>query len=327
VRERALIDRYFKPVTGSPAARGLADDAAVLMPPAGRELVITKDMIAQNVHFLPDDPPETVAHKLLAVNLSDLAAMGATPLACLLGLGLARDTSERWVAAFATGLGAACNRFTCPLIGGDTIAGLDRPVLSLTAFGHIGPGQALARSGAHPGDDVWVSGTIGEAGLGLALLRQDSAGDPALIARYRTPTPRLALGQALVGLASAAADVSDGLLADVRNIAIASGLQLVVNRDDVPVHSLSAADPSAAMTAGDDYELVFTAPAGFRPRLVTLSQTLGVKLSRIGRCAPGSGVVLVDATGAPQPILRFGFEHESGNGRQESAKAGSEEGG
>lgn len=316
MREFALIDRYFRPLASHAAAGGLADDATVLMPPAGRALVITKDMIASGVHFRPEDPPESVAAKLLAVNLSDLAAMGAVPLGCVLGLGLARATPEAWVAAFARGLGEAADRWQCPLLGGDTIGGLDRPVLSLTAFGH---GGGLPRSGAVAGDDLWVSGSIGGAGEGLRLLNAGaqalSPDQEACIQRYQRPEPRLALGQALVGLAHAAADVSDGLLADAAHIAEASGVAITIALADVPLAAGCTLSPAAAASAGDDYELVFAASVAARPALVTLSQTLALKLTRIGGCSSGSGLVVLGADGQPMDLSRLGYEHESSHGQ------------
>lgn len=328
--EFTLIDRYFRPLARDPAARGLFDDAAVLSPPPGRELVVTKDMIAQGVHFLADDPPATIGAKLLAVNLSDLAAMGATPLACLLGLGLPSDQSDDWVAGFAQGLGAMAARLGCPLIGGDTIAGLDRPVLSLTAFGTVAAGQALARGGARAGDRLWVSGTVGDAGAGLALLTQDGGrtAHPDLVARYRQPEPRLALGQALAGLASACADVSDGLLADAAHIASASGVGLDITLASVPVSDawqavmapagVTDAHRLRAATAGDDYELVFTAQSDCTGALVTLSETLGLILTEIGVCSATPGVRVRDREGQPIEVTRLGFEHGHGpEGRTE----------
>ncbi|MET0307286.1 MAG: thiamine-phosphate kinase, partial [Sphingomonas sp.] len=210
-----------------PAARGLMDDAAVL-----GELVLTHDMLAEGVHYLPDDPPQDVAWKLLAVNLSDLAAKGATPLGVLLGYPLAGD--DGWDAAFLKGLGAALAAFECPLLGGDTVKlakGAPR-TLSLTAIGTSA--SAPARGGARAGDRLYVTGAIGDGGAGLAVAHS-GGGSPELLARYRRPTPRLAEGRALAPLVHAMMDVSDGLLIDAGRMAAASGLVVTIELSDVPL--------------------------------------------------------------------------------------------
>jgi thiamine-monophosphate kinase len=313
-QEFDLIARYFAPIArNSPSARGLLDDAAVLTPPAGYDLVITKDMMAENIHFLSSDPPATVGHKLLAVNLSDLAAMGAAPLGCVLGLGIPQgDTFEDWIAEFARGLGEAALQFKCPLIGGDTISGLERWTLSLTAFGSVPTGAALGRAGAKSGDLVCVSGMIGEAGLGLAelklaALQKNDVSNTVWIERYQRPMPRLALGQALRGIASACADVSDGLLADAGHIAKASGLGVEIELAHVPYDPAQA--PLEAATAGDDYELVFTLPPAKMDALLTLSKDLGLMLTVIGQMIEGQGVRVKNADGTVFTPERLGFQH------------------
>jgi thiamine-monophosphate kinase len=317
-----LITRYFAPLAKSPAARGLRDDAAVLpVPPPGHELVITKDMIAAGVHFRADHAPDFVAQWLMAVNLSDLAAMGATPLGCLLGFGLARDTPESWVAGFALGLGVSITTWDCPLLGGDTISGLAQHVLSLTAFGTVPTGHALSRGGARAGDLLVVSGTIGHNGL--AVLRhflQNRHNEPnwhfinptSEPAPTVPPTPRLALGTALRGVATACADVSDGLLADAGHLAVASGLRVEVDLAAVPVADGWAATEAAhlqAVTAGDDYELVFALPREKSAELLTLQQQLGLKLTVIGRFSAGAGVVVFSAQGTDITPDRHGYQH------------------
>jgi thiamine-monophosphate kinase len=316
LKERDLIARLFAPIAGE-GARQLRDDCAVISPPLGRDLVLTKDMMAAGVHFLPDDPPETVAHKLLAVNLSDLAAKGAVPLGCLLGLALPADCPDAWVENFAKGLGIATQRFACPLLGGDTIRGVDRITLSLTAYGHVAPGAAFDRRAAKPGDLLVLSGTVGDAALGLAQLQNGSAQDTSLIARYRTPMPQLALGQALVGLARACADVSDGVLADARQIAEASACAIRIDLDSLPLSAASAGDDIAqrlfAATAGDDYELLFTILPDKKAQLLTLSQSLGVKLTVIGACLPpqpsGHSLTVYLRDGTDVTPQNLGFEH------------------
>ena len=292
----------LRPLATDPAARGLLDDAAVL-----GDLVLTHDMLVEGVHFLPDDPPGDVAWKLLAVNLSDLAAKGAAPIGVLLGYPLGDDA---WDVAFVAGLGKALAAFDVPLLGGDTVKG--PRVLSLTAIGRTQ--AAPARSGARAGDGLWVTGTIGLAGLGLARCAPANAGalsaraaaispeprsspehDDAIMA-YRRPIPRLAEGQALAPHVHAMMDVSDGLLIDAQRMADASGLALDIDLDTVPF----AGARMAAITAGDDYELLFAAPADFMPP---------VPATRIGSFGPGQGLTLHDAMG-PVPLpARLGYQH------------------
>lgn len=320
MRERALIARLLAPVATHPAARGLADDAAVLVPPMGRDLVFTHDMLAEGVHFLGDDPPADVAGKLVAVNLSDLAAMGARPLGVLMGLGLAGQ-GEDWLAAFVRGLGEACARWSAPLLGGDTVAGLGALVLGMTAIGQVAPGTALSRGRARAGDDLWVSGNIGDAGLGLAVLRGrygDAADDvrARLIAAYRRPEPRLALGAALVGLATACMDVSDGLLIDAERFAAASGVRAVVRLGDMPVSRAAEAVGAAVgaqrlalAAAGDDYELLFAAAPESAGEVVARAKRVGVRVTRVGEVRGGAGLEVIGEDGATVTPERLGWEH------------------
>ncbi len=267
----------LRPLATHPAARGLRDDAAVL-----GDLVLTHDVLVEGVHFLADDPPEDVAWKLLAVNLSDLAAKGAMPIGVLLGYALS-DTD--YDAAFIRGLGEALAAFDVPLLGGDTVTG--PRVLSLTALGRSS--VAPSRSGAKPGDALWVTGVIGRAGLGLK-------GDRAYLDAYRRPVPRLAEGRALAPLVSAMMDVSDGLLIDAGRMADASGVALGIDLDAVPVVGARM----AAVTAGDDYELLFALPAGLIPPIVA---------TRIGVFDVGSGLTLHDASGRIALPGRLGWQH------------------
>lgn len=308
--ERDFIATALTPLATSAAARGLADDGAVWAPPLGRELVFTHDILACGVHYLGSDPPSDIAWKLLAVNLSDLAAMGARPAGVLMGLGLSAAEDEAWRAAFTAGLGRALAHFEVALWGGDTVTGLDRAVLGLTAIGDVLPGQALGRGGAQSGDDIWVSGTIGDAGLGLAMAQGQLPVDKALLNRFRRPTPRLALGRALAGVATACMDVSDGLLIDADRLARASGVQLAIDLDAVPVSAgpwtITRADRLARATAGDDYELLFTAPAG--SDVAALAVATKTRLTRIGRVVPGLGVQAL-AGGEDATPARLGWEH------------------
>lgn len=303
--ERDFIARLAATLGTDPAARGFADDAAVWMPPIGRSLVFTHDVLAAGVHYLPDDPPSDVAWKLLAVNLSDLAAMAATPAGVLLGLGLSAAEDHAWCDAFMAGLGRALKTFDVSLWGGDTVTGLDRAVLGITAIGWVEPGKALGRSGARPGDELWVSGTIGDAGLGLAVAQGKAPYNKQLLNRFRRPTPRIALGKALGGVATAGMDVSDGLLIDAERLATASGIGLEIDLDAVPVTgAVGLDDVLARVTAGDDYELLFTLPAGTIPPTIA-----GVPLTRIGRAVDAAGIRLRFAdTVVPTP-QRLGWEH------------------
>jgi thiamine-monophosphate kinase len=305
----------LRQLASDPAARGLADDAAVL-DVGGEKLVLTHDMLVEGVHFLSSDLPEDVAWKLLAVNLSDLAAKGARPVGVLMGYGLRGDPA--WDAAFVGGLGHALGTFGVPLLGGDTVAlppGTAR-VLGLTALGtaHV---QVPPRAGAKPGDDLWVTGTIGDAGAGLRILTGALAGNAAaLIARYRTPTPRLKAGQELAPLVTAMMDVSDGLLIDAARLAKASGAAALIGLEHVPlstayVEALGEGRDArlAAATAGDDYELLFTALPEQTPALLAVSNALGLPFTRIGRIEAGSGLRLQEH-GAPLPLpARLGWEH------------------
>jgi thiamine-monophosphate kinase len=297
-REQDFIARLMAFAT-HPAARGLRDDAAVL-PLGDRDIVLTHDMIVEGVHFLPTDPPQDVAWKLVAVNLSDLAAKGARPLGVLLGFPLG-DTA--WDMAFAGGLETVLAAFDVPLLGGDTVSGIGPRHLGLTAIGETKPGMAPARSGAKPGDILYVTGRIGAAGLGLAIAAGAASGPNAWLDAYRRPAPRLAEGQALAPLVHAMADISDGLLIDASRMARASEVAIEIDLDAVPLAD-GAPDRMAAITAGDDYELLFAGPEG-----LTLDQPGAAPVTAIGRCVEGRGLTLFDSDG-PVPLpAALGYEH------------------
>jgi thiamine-monophosphate kinase len=299
-------------VATHPAARGLLDDAAVL-----GDLVLTHDMIVEGVHYLADDAPADVAWKLVAVNLSDLAAKGAVPEGALLGYPL---REPGWDMAFADALVEALRHFRMPLLGGDTVtapAGAPR-MIGLTAIGRSA--HAPDRRGARPGDDLWLIGAIGEAGAGLAVALQKDGivarwqdADPALLRAYRRPCPLLAAGQAIAPLVHAMADVSDGLMIDARRIAEASGVAVSIDLDAVPRSAaLTAFDGDdriariEAITAGDDYALIFAASALAAPAI----DALDLGAIRIGRFSGGSGIALQDDDGGSLPIPAvLGFEH------------------
>lgn len=309
----------LRALAASPAARGLADDAAVL-DFGGDALVLTLDTVVEGVHFLPDDPPGDVAWKLVAVNVSDLAAKGADPVGCLYSHALGEDL---WDTAFLAGLAEACAHFAIPLLGGDTVR-MPRNAprsFSLTALGRGPKGRpAPARGDAQPGDRLWVSGTIGDAGLGLAILtgaRTAATGCAQVLARrYRRPEPSPALGRALAPLVNAMMDVSDGLLVDAARMARASDCAIGIAADAVPLSAEArefAGDTLksrlAAMTAGDDYCLLFSAPADRSERIREVAANLGRNLYAIGSVSAGQGVTLLHF-GDPVPLpKRLGYEH------------------
>ncbi|MFW5832794.1 MAG: thiamine-phosphate kinase [Pseudomonadota bacterium] len=311
-----LIAELLAPLATDPAALGLTDDAAVL-PASPDDLVIAKDALVEGVHFLATDPPAGLAKKALRVNLSDLAAMGARPRGYLLALVRPGHIDDAWLEAFVQGLAEDQAAFGLALLGGDTVKTPGPLMLSVTILGHVAPGTALTRGGARPGDDVWVSGTLGDAALGLQVLQgawsPPDADDAAyLVDRYREPRPRLALGQALHGLATACQDVSDGLLQDLGHIAATSGVAITVDAPAVPMSEAAADAPDAlaqALGGGDDYELVFTAPPDGRFRVQAIGRAQSLKLTRIGRVERGAGVAILDADGRPLELTRRGWSH------------------
>ncbi|HEX6376483.1 MAG TPA: thiamine-phosphate kinase [Allosphingosinicella sp.] len=308
--ESAFIDS-LRALATHPAARGLADDAAVLEV-GGRTLVLTHDMLVEGVHYLPDDPPADVAWKLVAVNLSDLAAKGARPLGVLLGYSLGDDA---WDAAFVAGLRTALVAFDIPLLGGDTVRGSGARTLALTAIGEAS-GPVPSRAGGRSGDRLWVSGTIGDAGAGLRGLKGEIASDPDLAERYRNPRPRLEAGERLAPLVGAMIDVSDGLLIDAGRLAAASGVAIEIDLASMPLSAAFLATLGEALEArlaaaagGDDYELLFAAAPERAPEILALQDELGLPLSRIGSLAEGSGLRLTDAGESVPLPPRLGWEH------------------
>ena len=325
--EFTLIARYFAPLArGFPGAYGLLDDAAVIAPSPGHELVAKTDAIIGSVHFLLDDPPDLVARKALRVNLSDLAAKGAVPLAYLLDLMLPKTISEEWIAAFARGLARDQDEYRVHLIGGDTDATPGPVSIAIMSFGEVASGRILRRGGAHAGDAIFVTGTIGDAALGLEVLRGALSGLGAkatefLVNRYRLPLPRVELGPRLTGLASAALDVSDGLVADLGHLCEVSQLKAVVEASRVPLSAAARAvctiEPrriATVLTGGDDYEILFTAPPTVRNKLNELSRALDVPITAIGHMeAPSVGAVdlvtVRDDTGQQLVFDRGGWTH------------------
>jgi thiamine-monophosphate kinase len=314
--EFGRIRDFLAPLAGD-GAFGLTDDAAVIAPSPVSELVVTTDTVVAGVHYIGDEPAREIAAKLLRVNLSDLAAMGAQPRAYTLNFALPAAIEDDWVADFCTGLAEDQQRFGIGLLGGDSVSTPGPATLTATLFGEAPVGEALRRNGARAGDTVYVSGAVGDAAYGLMALQGgladlEEAHRAALIARYRLPQPRLALGMALRGRATAAADVSDGLVADLGHIAEASGVAASIRLADVPLSDAGRAAAAladdgkvAALIGGDDYELVFTGPAG-------LDRSFGggsVPVTAIGEVAEGTGVAVIGADGDPVALERTGWRH------------------
>ena len=320
--EFELIARHFKrPVRR--AALGVGDDCALLSPRPGMQLAVSSDMLVEGRHFFPDVDPEALGHKALAVNLSDLAACGAEPLAFTLALALPH-ADDAWLAAFAKGLFALADAHGCELVGGDTTRG---PLnICITVFGEVHAGQALLRSGAQPGDDIYVSGSLGDARLALEALQGHIALPPEALAaarlRLEQPTPRVALGQALRGVASSALDVSDGLLGDLGHILRASGTGACIDTSKTmnliaaSAYSISTRgqfDPEllhqCTLAGGDDYELAFTAPVARRAAVAAAALASSTPVTRIGRIEAEPGLRLVDAQGRPVARRYASFDH------------------
>lgn len=315
--EFEFIAKRLRPLAaGEAGALGLEDDAAVLDVPAGRQLVLTKDAMVEGVHFLPDDPPAQVAQKLLRVNLSDLAAMAAEPLGYLLAIARRPDLPDDWLPGFCQGLAEDQAEFGIGLLGGDTVSTPGPLMLSLTALGTVPTGEALRRNGARPGDDLFVSGTLGDAALGLLVLQHKlepgAAACVYLADRYRCPQPRLALGAALRGVAHAALDISDGLVADLGHIMETSHVGAEVWAEALPL-SVAARDlpeaREAALSGGDDYELLFTIPPERRETIERIARDLALPLTRIGRITAEPELRVLDAANRPIPVSRTGWTH------------------
>jgi thiamine-monophosphate kinase len=316
--EFAAIARYFAPLATHPGAFGLKDDLAWLAPRFGRRLVLKTDAVVVGVHTLPGDPPDLIARKALRVNLSDLAAKGARPLGYMLALILPADTKGAWLARFAAGLGADQKAFGLPLLGGDLTRTPGPPTISITAIGEAPARLPLLRAGARRGDGVFVSGTIGDAALGLLALKGELRGLAKphrryLAQRYHLPEPRLALGRAIAPLASAAMDISDGLVGDLGHICAASNCGAEIDLAAVPASpAAKAAGAGHALrriTGGDDYELLFTAPAKAEPGLRAAARKAGVPITRIGHIVARAGVRVLAPNGRVVPIQAGGWEH------------------
>ncbi|RTL50334.1 MAG: thiamine-phosphate kinase [Bradyrhizobiaceae bacterium] len=322
--EDDLIARYFRPLATHDGAFGLIDDAAVLSP-SGEEIVVTVDAIVEGVHFLPGDPPDTVAHKALRVNLSDLAAKGATPAGFLLTLAL-REKTDAWLAPFARALGEDAVRFKCPLLGGDTVSTPGPLTISITAFGLVEPGKMVKRTGARAGDRVAVTGTIGDAVLGLDILQNgkaaaalagDSLDRDYLVSRYHVPQPRNALAQTVRDYASAAMDISDGLAGDLTKLCAASGVSAQVEAIAVPLSAAArrvlesgAAGLETLLAGGDDYELLCTVPEANWAVFCESAQRAGIPVNAIGTIVEGAEPpVFTDREGRKLVLKRLSYSH------------------
>lgn len=312
-----LIARYFtrSRKINPHTALGIGDDCALLAPAAGMQLAISTDMLVEGRHFFPGATPARLGHKCLAVNLSDLAAMGAEPLAFTLALSLP-EVNQEWLQGFSQGLFALADAHGCELIGGDTTRG---PLtICITVFGQLPAGQALRRDAAQVGDDVWVSGTLGEARLALAGRQAEVVLDTATLeaaaVRMDQPNPQLALGKLLRNIAHAALDVSDGLAGDLGHILKASQVGATLDADSLPLSPTLQRLPLAlqrqyALAGGDDYELCFTAPANNRDEVLRAGEAAGVKVTRIGRIEQQAGLRLVDGAGNPISVALQSFDH------------------
>jgi len=316
--EFELIAKLFAPLSAkTPGAYGLTDDAATIRLPTGEELVVTADLLSAGVHFRTDDPPKRIAQKALRVNLSDLAAKGAKPFGYTLSLALPSDWTMPCLESFSSGLREDQERYSVGLVGGDTTSTNGPLTIAITAFGSVPEGTMIRRNGAKPGDVVFVSGTIGDAGGGLAALNGEMSSladqhHAALVGRYQLPVPRVQLGVSLRGVATAALDVSDGLMADLGHIAETSGVKVSVDASRVPLSDAlnAAAVPLlAAVTAGDDYEIAFTVPSSKRGDIVRIAAQSGVTVTEIGRVEAGSGTVLLDSSGREIPLSKAGYRH------------------
>jgi thiamine-monophosphate kinase len=322
MNEFDIIAKYFAPLSKhNPGALGLKDDAAIITPHPFYQMAITKDVITENVHFLPGDKPADIARKLVRVNLSDLAAMGATPLYYFLACIFPRTISEAWIKEFSAALATENKEFQITLMGGDTTTQDGPFTFSLTAIGEVPEGMVLRRSGAKASDNIYVSGTIGDAALGLKVLEGKLPGlakehQDYLVQRYHIPTPRLTLGKGLRLYAHSAIDISDGLIQDAGHIASGSLVKMAINDASIPLSPAAKAalklDPSLRkliVSGGDDYELLFTIPKKRTTAIEALGNSLNLPLTHIGTVKRGKGVTLLSADEEPIELEVAGYDH------------------
>lgn len=319
--EDKLIARHFAPLATDPGALGLSDDAALIKPPPGCELVLKADAIVSGIHFFDDDAPQTIAAKALRINLSDLAAKGARPLGYLLSLALPATIGEAWLAAFTQGLREDAATYKCPLFGGDTVRSPGPVMVSVAMFGSVPDGMMVKRAGAKPGDKVYVTGTIGDSALGLGLRNGatwllSEAQRAHLADRYLLPRPRNALAETVLHYASASMDVSDGLAGDLAKLCRVSGVAAHIDAARVPLSDAAkaviAADPAAletALTGGDDYEILCTVPPAKVDRFRVAAMAAKVAVTEIGAIAEGEGAQFRDAQGGLLSFRHASFSH------------------
>jgi thiamine-monophosphate kinase len=319
--EDRLIARFFKPLATHPGALGLSDDAAVVATPPGCDLVLKADAIVGGVHFFPDDPPGQLARKAMRVNLSDLAAKGARPLGFLLSLMLPADVSDSWLTSFAAGLRADAESYGCPLFGGDTDRTPGPLTISIAMFGTVPAGAMVRRAGARAGDRVMVTGTVGDAALGVQVRRGAAwklslEAREHLLSRYLLPQPRVALAEAVREHASAAMDVSDGLAGDLTKLCAVSGIAATIEVPKVPLSEAAkvalAADPAlieTVLAGGDDYEILCTVPPDKVESFRIAAAAVNVPLSEIGIVSAGEGVRFRDAGGRDLTLSRLSYSH------------------
>jgi thiamine-monophosphate kinase len=322
--EDSLIARYFRPLATDPGAFSLDDDAAILKA-TGDDIVVTTDAIVEGVHFLPADPPDTVARKALRVNLSDLAAKGAAPAGFVLTVAL-REVDEAWLSPFAQALGEDAAEFGCPLLGGDTVSTPGPLTISITAFGRVAPGRIVHRSGAGVGDRVVVTGTIGDAALGLDVLKggavaaalvSDAAARELLAARYHVPQPRTVVAKAVRDHASAAMDVSDGLAGDLAKLSAASGVSAAINVASIPLSPAAAAllarrvvSMETLLSGGDDYEILCAIPEDRFEAFALAARQAAVAVTSIGTVIAGPAPpVFLDQEGRELALKRLSYSH------------------
>lgn len=322
--EDSLIARYFKPLATDPGALGLVDDAAILSS-SGDDIVVTTDAVVEGVHYLATDPPDTIARKALRVNLSDLAAKGAVPAGFVLTLAL-RSREDRWLRPFADALGEDANTFACPLLGGDTVSTPGPQMISITAFGRVPQGRMVGRTGARPGDLILVTGTIGDAALGLDVLTGGAvadalASDPIaremLVSRYRVPQPRNVLAQAVRDHATAAMDVSDGLAGDLTKLCAASGVSATIDVASVPLSAAAAGLVArdivcveTLLAGGDDYEVLCTVPPAHADALIAAGRAVGLGVTAIGTIVEGhERPRFLDGQGKELALKRLSYSH------------------
>ena len=325
MNEQEIIQNLFLPLAdGFEGSLGLRDDAAIINNLNDQKIVVSKDILVSGIHFFENDHPTAIAKKSLRVNLSDIAAMGAKPICYLLGLSLPKKDNVSWLKDFCEGLKIEQESYHCSLAGGDLVSSTGLVSISITIFGSLSNNSMLLRSGAQVDDDVWVSGTIGDAGVALLLLTGGIKLKPDfpqshreyLESRLRSPTPRLTLGEKLLSFASSACDISDGLLSDLSNICNASELGARISSNLIPISSevsrvIKEAETVSIMdliSAGDDYELIFTARTGHSDHILEISQKLGLKLTKIGKMTQELGVVL-DGEFLKQGEVKMGYGH------------------